>query len=322
MQTKVAIYKCSEYDCERVEQGVESIFAHFGGIEQFVKPGQRVLIKPNLLAPDPSDKLTCTHPLVIEAVIKLVQRAGGIAFVGDNPTIGSVHKAVRVSGLGDVCKEYGVKVIGFGRQVKHETAIDEKYGALYVTETIHKFDVILNVAKLKAHGQLLLTLGVKNMFGVVKLASRVRKHFISNGDVAAFARMLIKIYQITQPAFTLVDGIIAMERTGPRGGDPKNVGLLFGGENAIAVDRVIVEALGLPYEDLPTLKAAGELGLAGCDLSKIKLCGEAIEAVKVTDFRFPELTSISFEIYRSVKILAREVYNGIKDRLGIKKQKS
>ncbi len=112
-----------------------------------------------------------------------------------------------------------------------------------------------------------------------------------------------------------------MERTGPRGGEPKGVGLLYGGENAVAVDRVIAEPLCLSYYEVPILKAAYELGVDGWDLSQIKLCGDELESVKVPDFRFPELGAISFEIYRSVKILAREIYNGIKDELIAKKQK-
>ncbi len=205
MQPKVAVLKCSEYNLEMVGQSVEAIFAHFGGIEHFVKPGQRVLIKPNLLAPEPANKLTCTHPVVVEAVIKLIQQAGGIAFLGDNPTIGSVYRVARASGIRDVCQKYGVEIIRFSKNVKHYMRTDEKYGALHIAHAIAEFDVILNVAKLKAHSQLLLTMGVKNMFGAVNLMRRVHNHFISNGDLAAFARMLIKIYQITQPAFTLVD---------------------------------------------------------------------------------------------------------------------
>lgn len=309
MQQRVAIYKCDEYNLERVEQGIAAVFAHFGGIGRFVKPGQKVLIKPNLLAADPPDKLTCTHPVVIEAAIRQVQGAGGIAFVGDRPTTSSVNRVVRVLGLEDIAGKYGVRIISFGKNTRHQTVRDERYGHLYTAQIAQEFDVILNVAKLKAHSQIMLTLGVKNMFGFVNLARRVRSHVLSKGDVDAFARMLLKIYQITKPSFTLVDGIIAMEKKGPRGGDPKNLGLLFGGVNAIAVDRVITEVLGLPYMDLPTLRVAKKLGMDGWDISRIEVCGEVIEEVKITDFQFPELLSISFDIYRSVKILVREIYN-------------
>jgi uncharacterized protein (DUF362 family) len=319
VKQRVAIFKCVEYDPEMVEQGVRAVFEHFGGIERFVKPGQRVLIKPNLLAPDPPRKLTCTHPLVVEALIRLVQQAGGIAFVGDSPTLGSVHWAARMSGIGAVCQKYGVEVVGFGKNIRHRTVREGKYGFLYTARVVQDFDVILNVAKLKAHAQVMLTLGVKNMFGFVSLARRVRKHYGANGDLAAFARMLVKVYQLVNPSFTLVDGIVAMERAGPRGGTPKNLGLLFGGENAIAVDRVITEVLGLSYTDLPTLKAARELGAVGWDISRIEVCGETLDAVRVPDFQFPELMPISFEIYRSIKILLRDIYTGVVNRLGLKK---
>ncbi len=319
MKQRVAIYKCAEYNLERVEQGIVDIFAHFGGIEQFVKPGQRVLIKPNLLAADPLSKPTCTHPVVIEAVIRQVQQAGGIAFVGDNPTTSSVNRVAYTLGLDNIAGKYGAKIISFGKNTRHKEAHDERYGFLYTAEVAREFDVILNVAKLKAHSQLMLTLGVKNMFGFVSLARRVRKHAISKGDVDGFARMLLKVYQVTNPSFTLVDGIIAMEKKGPRGGEAKNVGLLFGGESGVSVDRVIAEVLCLPYTDLPVLRAAQKLGIDGWDINRIEVCGEAIEEVTVTDFKFPELLPISFEIYRSVKILAREIYNAFTGRMRPKK---
>jgi uncharacterized protein (DUF362 family) len=130
--------------------------------------------------------------------------------------------------------------------------------------------------------------------------------------------MLVKVYQIINPSFTLVDGIVAMEKTGPRGGEPKELGILVGGENAIAVDRVIAEILGLPCMDLPTLRAARQLGATGWDINQIEVCGEAIEAVSVSDFQFPRLLPISFEVYRSARILIRRICTGLANMLGFK----
>ncbi len=305
---KVAVYKCPEYNLDDVEQKLNEIFSHFGGVSSLIKPGQRVLIKPNFLAADAVDKLTCTHPVVLEGIIKLVKKAGGIAYLGDRPTVGSSQKVARVSGVADACQRHGVEIVRFGKGKSYKIDNENK---IYLSQAADEYDVIINAAKLKVHAQLTLSLGVKNLFGFMSLPRRVHQHLAAKEDVDAFARMLLNVYQIIKPAFTIVDGITAMEREGPRGGDPRQAGLLFGGDNAVAVDRVSCEVLGLAYMNLPTLKAAHELGVSGWDIDDITVCGEDIHKVKIPNFKFPKLSSISFEVNRSVKILVRQILNTI-----------
>jgi len=297
---KVILLRCPEYDPAQVEARLRQMVS-LAAVE-LCRPGQRVLLKPNMLAPEPPDSACNTHPAVVEGVIKLVKSEGGQPFLGDKPVLWNARRVAEKSGILEVCQRCHVPIVEFGRNRPTKNT--------HVAEQVTQYDVILNLAKLKAHGQMILTAGVKNMFGCVSLSRRVWRHFFSKNDHLVFSRMLLQVCQALSPRFTIVDGILAMEGTGPRGGAPRRLGLLIGGSNAVAVDRVIVEILGLPYLKLPTLAAAKELDIPGWDLEQIQVLGDSIESVKVADFKLPAMQDIRFEIGRSVKILLRGLIKG------------
>lgn len=93
MSLRVSLKTAASYDRAVVEQALADVLAPLGGMEAFVRPGQRVLIKPNLLSAKPPEKAVTTHPEVVRGVIHLAQRAGGIVSVGDSPgvEIGRAH---------------------------------------------------------------------------------------------------------------------------------------------------------------------------------------------------------------------------------------
>ncbi|MBI5787934.1 MAG: DUF362 domain-containing protein [Candidatus Schekmanbacteria bacterium] len=308
MPDKVSISACPDYQQDNVDQSVKQIFDHFGGIRKFVSPGQRVLLKPNMICPDPPEKLSTTHPAVVAAVTKLVREAGGIPFIGDIPVIGSARRVAKASGILAACQHLGAEIVELGTYCPSNNHQDPHYGQLGSARQVFQADVIINLPKLKAHEQILLTLGVKNMFGGVSLPRRVWRHIQAGDGALEFSRMVLSTYLMVPPAFTLIDGIIAMETKGPRGGTAKPLGILAGGCNAVAVDRVIVEALSLPWRELPVLAIAQEMGVSGWDFEQIELCGTPLEQVQVSDFKFPRLVPVQFAIWRSLKIVARQTW--------------
>jgi ferredoxin len=136
---------------------------------------------------------------------------------------------------------------------------------------------------------MLLTLGVKNMFGCIIGFQKPEWHLRTGVDREMFARLLVRIYNAVKPSITIVDGILAMEGQGPgKSGTPRYLGLLIGGRNAFAVDRLICSLLGIDPDRLLTNKVAKELGL----------CSNEIYANGdfniVDNFRFPELGSLLY----------------------------
>src|SRR6185369_601710 len=95
---KVAIEKVASYDQELVETGLKNLLAPFGGIKAFVRPGERVLLKPNMLSAKPPEAAVTTHPAILRGVIRLVQEAGAVALVGDEPGFGYLRSIARRSG--------------------------------------------------------------------------------------------------------------------------------------------------------------------------------------------------------------------------------
>ena len=103
----VALVGCGDYASPLVEGAVRRVVDLLGGMEAFVKPGQRVLLKPNLLSAHvPEDRVT-TDPTVVRAVARMVLDVGGTPFIGDSPALASLRKIVGPSG-------YGRRVPGVG----------------------------------------------------------------------------------------------------------------------------------------------------------------------------------------------------------------
>ena len=294
MNKTVSIVRCAAYRDKEVLEAVIRSVDLLGGIERFVKKGERILVKPNLLAAKPVETAVTTHPAFVKAVILLVKEAGATPVVGDSPGMGSAQKVAQKSGIMDVCKETGTELIELKELVIAENPKGHTFRRLDVSKEALGFDGIINLPKLKTHVQMYLTLGVKNMFGCVPGKLKPQWHLSAGVDSKDFAGMLLDLYNFLSPRLTVIDGIIAMEGNGPGSGDPRALGLVFASENAVAMDTVITRVLGAKSENVPILKAAIKRGLKEADISNVAVRGESMESVMVHGFRFPPLTGVNF----------------------------
>ncbi len=305
---KVSVVKCTDYSKEDVRSAVDKTFSFFGGIENVIKKGSKVLLKPNFLKESSPKKCIVTHPAVIEAVAEAVLEAGAIPIIGDSPAFGSVAKIASRIGLDKFAEKHGIDIIELDKPRKVSINCGGKDFSLTVSGKALDVDAIINLPKLKVHVQVLFTAGVKNLYGCVSGKQKAWRHLKSKNDLEWYADMLIANYQLVKPVFTIVDAVTAMEEKGPTGGRPKDVSLLVGGIDVIAVDRVIAELLSVSPEDVPILRAAKRLGIGEQDLSKIEIAGEDLPSVKVHDFIFPELSPIGFDFIRVVKSLIKHLW--------------
>ncbi len=305
---KVSLVKCTNYSKDDIRDAVEKTFTFFGGIGNIVNKGSKVLLKPNFLKESSPRKCIITHPVVIEVVAEMVLEAGATPIIGDSPAFGSVEKVARRIGLDKVAEKLGIDIIELDKPRKVSINCGGKEFSLTVSGRALDVDAIINIPKLKVHVQVLFTAGVKNLYGCVSGKQKAWRHFKAKNDLEWYADMLIANYQLVKPVFTIVDGVLAMEEKGPTGGRAKDVSLLVGGIDVIAVDRVIAEVLSVNQEDVPILRAAKRLGVGVQDLSKIEITGEDLAAVKVHDFIFPELSPIGFDFIRVVKSLIRHLW--------------
>jgi ferredoxin len=148
--------------------------------------------------------------------------------------------------------------------------------------------VLINLPKLKTHAQMLLTLGVKNLFGCIVGLRKPEWHFRTGVDRQMFAGLLVKIHTAINPSVTLLDGILAMEGQGPgKGGLPRQLGVVMGSDSAIALDMAVCRMVGIAPDGLFTNRAAREMGFD----DPIDIIGDL---PLINDFKFPSVSPIVF----------------------------
>ncbi|MBE9503950.1 MAG: DUF362 domain-containing protein [Proteobacteria bacterium] len=291
---KVSIFECLHYDPAQVADSLSRLLTSLGGMSRYVREGERVLLKPNLLKASPPDKAVTTHPVIIEAVVREVQKAGGIPLIGDSPGIGSMKKIFDVTGMSDVAERTGARLVEFNESVEVKTAEGSTFKSLELSKDVIEADKVINLPKVKTHAQMYVTLGVKNCFGCVVGKRKPQWHFKAGVTREYFANLLLDIYNAVQPTLTIADGITAMEGNGPGGGDPRDVGLLFASSNALAMDRVITDVLGLRERDVPLFHAARKRGYAGVDIEDIDVMGADISDMRMKGFKPPKIIDMMF----------------------------
>ena len=308
IKTGVSIIRCTSYDREMVTEAIDLTFGFFGGIQNIIKKGTKVLLKPNFLRESVPEDCTITHPAVIEVVAEKILEMGATPVIGDSPAFGAMSKIAKRAGLDRFAKEHGIAIIELDSPRKVNTKCGDKPFTLTVSSKALDIDAIINIPKLKAHAQLLYTAGVKNMYGCVSGKRKAWRHFQSKDDIEWYTEMLLANYQAIKPTFTIVDAVMAMEKHGPSGGVPKQVSLILGGIDCVAIDRVVAEILNVNSLHVPLLKTAKSHNIGEHNLDKIKIFGESLQTARVTDFIFPKQVPIGFNTFRVFKSLAKHLW--------------
>jgi uncharacterized protein (DUF362 family) len=305
MQT-VSIERVDTYDRQLVRAGLERLLAPLGGMGAFVRPGERVLLKPNMLAAKTPDRAVTTHPELLRAVIELVQAAGGIPLVGDSPGIGGIRKVAERTGMLAVVEETGAELVEFAEPV--EVGGNGMFRRFALARPYLEADRIINLPKLKTHEMVTMTCAVKNLFGSVVGAAKAGWHLKAGADRELFARMLLEICLLRPPDLNIVDAVVAMEGDGPGSGDPRQVGLLLAGVNAVAVDVIAAEILGIPGALLYLERAACRLGVEGAKRDDIRTVGASPDDVRVPDFRLPHISDVQLGLPTFLKNRLRHYF--------------
>ena len=313
MGPPVSIVTCQTYDETGVLEALRQSIRFIGGIESFVKRGDRVLLKPNLLMGKSPEKAVTTHPSIVKGVLQIVHEAGGIPFIGDSPGIGSTVKAAEKAGIKAIADAMGCPVLEFDRPVLAPAGKGKTFQNVEIDQAVLDADVIISLPKWKTHAQTLLTLGVKNLFGCIPGPRKALWHLKAGEDRGLFARMLFDVYQIIQPSLTILDGIVGMEGDGPSSGRPIPLGLILASRDALSLDQIVCDLLSLPRRSLMTNRVAQEQGLGK---GPIEVVGEKIEHVKISGFQFPKLLGTDWNL---PEFLRKILKNGIASRPVIQK---
>ena len=279
MNNKVAVIKCGVYDDEKVYLAVKAGTGLLGGLELFVRPGMKVLVKPNLLSAVAPERAVTTHPSVVKAVIRLVKEAKGIPFLGD--CHGGVLTGTKVllteTGMLEAAFAAGAEIVNL------EKLGSELHEGIAISKGIKEFDLIINVCKFKTHGLTILTGAVKNSFGLIPGLHKASLHRLYPG-LKDFCEMLLKVSAIVKPGLSIMDGIVGMEGDGPIGGEPRNIGLILAAEVPLSLDFVMAKIAGFEPLALPVLAEAVKKNF---EPDEIEVVGEPLEKVILKDFKPP-----------------------------------
>jgi len=288
----------AEYDYAVLKSVVFKLIDSISG--DSIRKGMKVLIKPNLLIPAKPESAVITHPLVVKAAAEYVLDKGGIVTVSDSPAVGLFGKILKDGGYRKAFEGLDVQFREFKETVKRD--IGEPFGSIEIAREALEADAVINIAKLKTHAQMFLTLGVKNLFGCIVGLKKPEWHLRSGIDREMFAKLLVRIHWAVNPQITIVDGILGMEGPGPgKGGKPRKIGVLIGGRSAFAADVAICRMLGVDPDRLPTNKAAKELKLTDYN---VDIAGD-FEVIK--NFVFPVQDPLTFGPKSVHRVLRRHL---------------
>jgi uncharacterized protein (DUF362 family)/NAD-dependent dihydropyrimidine dehydrogenase PreA subunit len=305
MKSSVSIVKCLNYDEEIVLNELRRSIDLIGGIQTFVGKGNRVLLKPNLLYGRSPEKAVTTHPAIVKGMIQIVREAGGVPFIGDSPSVGSMIKAAEKAGIKTVAEGMKCPLVEFDKPIFPTKGRGKIFKQLEIDQTVLEADVIINLPKWKTHTQMLLTLGVKNLFGCIPGPRKAVWHLKAGEDRKTFAQILVDVYQVIRPSLTVLDGVVGMEGNGPNSGRPIRLGLILASGDSLHLDQIVCDLLGISRKSLLTNRMAFENGM-GKD--KIDVLGEKVEAVRISSFQFPTPSQIDWGL---PKFLSKALKNAL-----------
>jgi len=230
-----------------------------------------VLIKVNFINDKTWDSGATTDPIVVEAIIdKLKPLPLKVSVVESDATMTNADKAFEKTGMKAMCERVGVEYINL-RYVEDKIKIDipneETLGVITVPRIV-KDSAIISAAKLKTHMATTVTLGMKNMFGL--LPDKFKAKFHARG----ISKVVVDINTVIHPVLTVIDGFVAMEGRGPTDGTPVQMNLIIASKDVVAADSTGCRVMGIDPHEVSHIRRAHEKGLGNID--DVEVLGEKI----------------------------------------------
>lgn len=290
----VAVVRCKTYNVEAVKPALEEAVNAVNGLD-FVMPGMKIIIKPNLVSFKKPDAAATTHPALLEALVEMLLARGADVTIGDSPggphSLPLLNRVYTATGM-DRLEKLGAKL----NRNMNEKTVDFPEGKVLknftYTEYLDEADAIIDFCKLKSHGMLGMSAAVKNLFGTIPGLKKPEVHYKFQND-AEFADMLVDLNEYFKPRLAICDAVVGMEGNGPTAGTPRQIGAIIASKSTYYADVVGAELIGMNIDGLPTLQAAYERGFAPASSKNLRVYGD-IRALTVDDFKAPPVRGLSF----------------------------
>ncbi len=269
MASKVAIVKG--------ERGLNPVYRALDLIDyrDALKGWSRALIKVNFITTKNWETGATTDPIVVEAIINKLRDIGVEALVVESDaTMTNADKACVASGMKDMCDRVDAHFINLRHEaekvelkVPNNMTLDTIKVPKIVTES-----AIISAAKLKTHVETGVTLGMKNMFGLLPDKFKGKYH------VKGMDKVIVDINTVLKSTLTVVDGFIGMEGKGPVHGNPVRMNTIIAGADPVATDATATRVMGIDPQTIEHIKWGHEKGLG--EMYNVEVAGDGVESVK------------------------------------------
>ncbi len=272
-----------------------------------IEPHHRVFIKLNCVGPFSAEMGITTHPVFVKAVIQLVKEYTNHITIGDNPATKDLLTTLKKNGLLEVIKEENIPLINGKESITITNPHGKYYSSFEVSKEMMDVDVLVNCPKLKTHAFAYMTVAEKNLFGFIYGLSKAAWHVRASNPLQ-FGEAINDLYQAILLAYQdkkmihLCDGILGLEGEGPSsGGTPIASKVILASKDAVSLDRIAAEVMGLDYRNQFINVIAHQRGLGMGDIKQISVVGNQIEEFASLKFVAPK-DALSIFSLRLLKI--------------------
>lgn len=298
---------------DRIDLAVEEAIDLLGGIREVTGDKQRIMLKPNLVTPDPN---CTTKPEVIKALATLMKQAGKEVSIGEGSTAAPGFNVTddglfysKDPGLLDPMQQYVFDQLGYtemaksldiplinlhsGEMVEVEVPDAYVYDRIIVHKSLSEIDMLCSVPMMKTHVLARVTLGMKNLIGLYPGSAYCAVRSCVHNDAMAknspcVAYEVVDMVKACTPGLTVIDGSMSMEGNGPSDGDVIKTDLIIAGTNPLATDMVGAQIMGFNKYEVATIAIAMRSGMKPSSIEEIEIRGESVDAVQMA-FKRPEM---------------------------------
>ena len=282
-----------------------------GGIAGIIAPGETVLIKPNNVIGQYVPG-TVTSAEIVADLARLVADAVGKPFIAEN----DLEFDPQAEGFAGSCARHyrdAMDQIGLGDvplvNLSNDPLIPVKlldakvFKETRIARSALEADKIIDVPVMKTHDQTQVTLGIKNLKGLLPLSERRRSHGLG------VEQAIVDLCAFVKPALVVIDGTTAAEGMGPTGGAAFRMNLVIASANALAADMVGAAVMGFDPKDIRFIRCGIESNLGPRSLKEIEVLGLPIDAVRRP---FVTAQSVVLEQYRQmgIEVVAHNACSG------------
>ncbi|MGL5345835.1 MAG: DUF362 domain-containing protein [Peptostreptococcaceae bacterium] len=298
----VSVRKCNDYSYENVKVSIEKLIEDLGGLDKYIKPNSKVLVKPNLLMKKTPEEATTTHPMVVRVVCEKLLELNCKVTIADSPggpyTIASLKSIYKSTGLEEVAKDLNIDLNYDISEIKVENENANALRYMDIIKPIKDADCVVNLCKLKTHQMATFTGGTKNLYGCIAGLKKAEIHYRFPTEELFCQDVLLDICSYINPTLTIMDGIVGMEGEGPSAGVPRKIGAVLASSSPYAIDYVACKLINLEAKRVPTLIGAIKRDYIKEDASDINIIGDDINPIIIYDFDIPN-TSKDFRLLSS-----------------------